>query len=125
MMKYSEKPTGTLLRTVVCVASGRAAIANDAALDEVEITSWLTVAVVHKAKDGRGWSQTFNHDGSTAFTSGGPPSYGAWIVRDDRYCSVWPPSEIWSRWRVEQRQNRSAFIQETSGNEWPANRVHQ
>jgi hypothetical protein len=38
--------------------------------------------------------QFFNKNGETIYIDNlGAKTYGAWLVRGDGYCSVWPPSE--------------------------------
>jgi hypothetical protein len=47
-----------------------------------------------------GATQGFGEDGSTRYTGGGP-TMGQWRIRDDQYCSVWPPSDSWTCYDVE------------------------
>ncbi|WP_284163155.1 hypothetical protein [Frigidibacter sp. SD6-1] len=47
-----------------------------------------------------GATQDFGEDGSTRYTGGGP-TMGQWRVRDDQYCSVWPPAGTWTCYDVE------------------------
>ena len=42
-----------------------------------------------------GATQVFRAGGETIYDSGSP-STGRWGVREDRYCSVWPPSDHWA-----------------------------
>lgn len=44
---------------------------------------------------GGGITQRFDTSGETHYFAG-RPSLGYWGVRGDQYCSVWPPSDIWS-----------------------------
>jgi hypothetical protein len=48
--------------------------------------------------DGR--LQDFFADGRTLYGE----SAGRWDVRGDRYCSVWPPSDGWTCYRVERNR---------------------
>ncbi|MGR3434921.1 MAG: hypothetical protein ACU0CO_08560 [Shimia sp.] len=41
-----------------------------------------------------GGRQVFYASGRTLYENG-PPSWGYWAVRGDRYCSQWPPGEVW------------------------------
>jgi hypothetical protein len=46
-----------------------------------------------------GMLQDFLADGRTLY--GG--SAGRWEVRGDRYCSIWPPSDRWTCYRVDRK----------------------
>jgi hypothetical protein len=68
--------------------------------------SELTGTALRDAVSGRtvayanGATQIFEAGGRTAYDSGSFAA-GRWRIEADRYCSVWPPSEIWSCYRVE------------------------
>ena len=40
-------------------------------------------------------TQFFFASGKTLYQVG-PPSWGEWRVQGDKYCSVWPPNNIWT-----------------------------
>ena len=44
--------------------------------------------------------QEFRPSGRTLYNAG-RDSWGYWQVRDDAYCSQWPPSDLWTCYRVE------------------------
>ncbi|WP_136659312.1 hypothetical protein [Nitratireductor sp. XY-223] len=44
--------------------------------------------------------QTFESNGDTVFTQGSRVSSGRWRVRDNLYCSTWPPSDAWRCYEV-------------------------
>lgn len=49
----------------------------------------------------RPWRQIFNRDGSTSYYSGSrPESPGHWEIRENQYCSLWPPSDQWACYDV-------------------------
>jgi hypothetical protein len=49
-----------------------------------------------------GWRQSFSKGGQTTYVdTGGVKTYGQWMVRGDKYCSVWPPSDRWVCYEVE------------------------
>ncbi|MFY0596121.1 MAG: hypothetical protein JXQ85_06805 [Cognatishimia sp.] len=54
-------------------------------------------------------TQSFSADGSTGYVAG-RPSYGAWEVRGDQYCSVWPPSDHWACYDMMQKPGQLRFI---------------
>jgi hypothetical protein len=62
-----------------------------------EITQALSARVLAY---GNGGMQNFRADGSTLYESG-PPSTGRWRVEGNRYCSVWPPSELWTCYDID------------------------
>lgn len=46
--------------------------------------------------------QYFNKNGETPYIDAdGQKTYGQWLVRGDKYCSVWPPSDHYSCYEVE------------------------
>ncbi len=60
-----------------------------------------------------GATQSFSSSGDTAYDSGHLQP-GRWRIDDDKYCSVWPPSDQWACYRLEQSQDGKAvrFIAE-------------
>ncbi|MEX0308227.1 MAG: hypothetical protein AB3N12_12660 [Ruegeria sp.] len=62
-----------------------------------------------KLNYGEGVTQTFDDTMLTQYFSGRPSS-GRWAVRDDRYCSVWPPSDYWACYDVEQSGETIRFV---------------
>lgn len=43
-----------------------------------------------------GARQEFLASGRTRYVKGEQESWGDWAVRGDRYCSRWPPSDLWA-----------------------------
>ena len=62
-------------------------------LDGPAITTALSARVLGYPD---GTLQDFFPDGRTLYRD----SFGRWEVRDDRYCSVWPPSDRWTCFSV-------------------------
>ncbi|MEP2530973.1 hypothetical protein [Shimia sp.] len=62
---------------------------------EAEIADFLTGRVVEYAS---AW-QKFYSSGRTLYHAG-PDSWGNWLLRDDQYCSRWPPSGLWDCYEV-------------------------
>jgi hypothetical protein len=60
-----------------------------------EITSLLSDRILISAKPGDNSEQLFQKAGATFFTQGQNQQQGQWKVVDNKYCSVWPPSENW------------------------------
>lgn len=59
--------------------------------DAAQITQALTDRSLRYAN---GATQQFYASGRTLYTHG-EPSWGEWSVRDDQYCSIWPPARDW------------------------------
>ncbi len=75
----------------------------------------ILMALAGKKLDyGEGITQTFDSNMQTQYFSGRPSS-GRWAVRDDRYCSVWPPSDFWACYDVAQSGETIRFVDD-SGN---------
>ncbi len=63
---------------------------------------------------GDGIWQTFDEAGLTQYFSGGP-SAGRWAVREDRYCSLWPPSDLWACYDVLKSGDIIRFVDDNGG----------
>jgi hypothetical protein len=55
--------------------------------------------------------QDFRPSGRTLYNAG-RDSWGYWAVRDDQYCSLWPPSDLWACYTMTQRGDALRFIGE-------------
>ena len=64
------------------------------------------------------WRQAFYADGRTSYTSRGDTTDGHWKIRNNQYCSQWPPSETWSCYTVAADDDVIIFISAT-GTEFP------
>lgn len=64
-------------------------------LSGVEIKAALSGKTVSGKHEGKVWTQSFNKNGATTYTSDSGPSPGRWRVDGDRYCSQWPPASRW------------------------------
>lgn len=69
-------------------------------LDSTGITAALAARVL-QYEDGS--TQNFFQDGRTLFEAGDGEAWGKWWVEGDRYCSVWPPSDVAACYGVELR----------------------
>ena len=75
----------------------------------------ILVALTGKKLDyGEGAWQTFDASMLTQYFSGRPSS-GRWNVRDDRYCSLWPPSDLWACYDVQVSGQRVRFVDDNGG----------
>ncbi|KIN64147.1 hypothetical protein Z946_3034 [Sulfitobacter noctilucicola] len=75
------------------------------ALDGPAIASALTDTIIDYEDK---W-QDFRASGRTLYFSG-HESWGYWEVRQDRYCSMWPPSDLWTCYDIQQSGKRLRFI---------------
>ena len=69
----------------------------------------LAALTERKLDYGGGVWQTFEGSMLTQYFSGAP-SAGRWAVRGDRYCSLWPPSDLWACYDVQQNGQTIRFI---------------
>lgn len=60
--------------------------------------------------DGGAW-QEFRTSGRTLYNAGSD-SWGYWRVESDRYCSMWPPSDLWACYRMDRKGERLRFVSE-------------
>jgi hypothetical protein len=59
-------------------------------------TAWYVPLTATSAR------QYFHKNGETPYVDGkGDKTFGEWVVRGDKYCSLWPPSEHWSCFEME------------------------
>ncbi len=55
--------------------------------------------------------QEFRASGRTLYNAG-EDSWGYWAVRDDMYCSLWPPSDLWACYAMSRRGDELRFVGE-------------
>lgn len=63
-----------------------------------------------------GSSQNFQAGGATTYESG-KPSLGSWVVQEDRYCSIWPPSDFLACYDVLQSADGQSLTFVSDGGE--------
>ncbi|QBF32712.1 hypothetical protein [Thalassococcus sp. S3] len=56
-----------------------------------------------------GARQEFLPSGRTLY-SAGEDSWGYWRVEGDRYCSTWPPSDLWACYALERSGDKLRFV---------------
>ncbi len=69
----------------------------------------LATLTEQKLDYGDGVWQTFEPSMLTQYFAGGP-SEGRWAVRGDQYCSLWPPSDLWACYDVQQKGQTIRFV---------------
>lgn len=89
-------------------------IATVSAADEWRVLSGADIEV---ALEGRkvlytsGAWQEFKPSGRTLYNAG-RDSWGYWNVRDNQYCSQWPPSDLWACYDMEASAAGVRFVGE-------------
>ncbi|MBX2869461.1 MAG: hypothetical protein KTR18_12340, partial [Acidiferrobacterales bacterium] len=98
--------------------------AEQVSLTDDEIVKFLSGSEIRGNQKGTKWRQTFTADGETYYeeTNGFRPSFGQWKALNNEYCSVWPPSAIWSCYKMTAEGEELTFIPH-KGDAWPAVRV--
>jgi hypothetical protein len=57
------------------------------------------------------WRQSFAKNGETIYIdASGAKTIGQWLVRGDKYCSQWPPSDRWSCFGVESGRTADGMV---------------
>ena len=75
------------------------------ALSGAEIETALTGKKLQYA----GAWQDFRASGRTLYNAG-RDSWGYWAIRDDQYCSQWPPQALWDCYDVAAKGDQIRFI---------------
>ena len=55
-------------------------------------------------------TQDFRASGRTLYVFGGRDSWGYWRIEGDRYCSQWPPSDLWACYDVALSGGNVRFV---------------
>lgn len=105
-----------LTLTLLAWLAAMPAIAAETAMTGDDIRAALSGMRVQSI-DGK-TTQTFYASGETVYTANDSPSQGGWDVRRDFYCSVWPPNEHWSCYRMVRDGDVLTFIGE-GGDRYP------
>lgn len=53
--------------------------------------------------------QEFRASGRTLYNAG-QDSWGYWRIEGNRYCSQWPPSDLWACYGLEQKGDKLRFV---------------
>lgn len=89
-------------------------------LDGAGIAAALDGKTISGERGGRAWVQSFDAAGVTLYSAAGEAeSEGRWQVREDRYCSQWPPAPAWVCHDMFRDGDVVVFIGE-DGEEWLA-----
>ena len=111
----------------VCAAFAGISQAAERPLTSNQIRAWLTDATAFSTGDGPAWAQYFDADGSTPYwAKGSDESIGHWSVRQNQYCSRWPPNNEWTCYVMtgeETVEGRTITFVSPSGHKSPARLV--
>ncbi|WP_299615968.1 hypothetical protein [uncultured Tateyamaria sp.] len=55
-------------------------------------------------------TQDFRVSGRTLYIHKGRESWGYWRIEDDRYCSQWPPNDLWACYGMDRRGEALRFV---------------
>lgn len=86
------------------------ATAETHTLSSAEITALLDDHTINGERDGKPWTQLFQHSGVTVYSQGAAISNGFWKAEDDHYCSQWPPGEAWSCYAITRDGGQIYFV---------------
>jgi hypothetical protein len=94
--------------------------AEDKKLSGAEIRTALADKIVEGTDDGGNrFTQVFQKGGVTLYTvNETSSSSGLWDVRQDQYCSQWPPSQSWTCYDVTSDGPSLTFVAK-NGKTWP------
>jgi len=128
VMRYRHSSGGICLALATCFSFFVSALswAEDSYLKDDEIVNYLNDKEVTGNQKGTQWRQTFASDGETYYeeVNGFRPAFGRWRAQNDAYCSQWPPSDIWTCYKVSTDGDRITFIP-PKGDPWPAVRIER
>ncbi len=89
-------------------------------LDGAGIAAALDGKTISGERGGKAWVQTFDAAGVTLYSAAGDgASEGRWRIREDRFCSQWPPAPAWVCYDMFRDGDVVVFIGE-DGEERPA-----
>lgn len=92
---------------IFCLLAGAAAAETWQSMTGDEIRAALEGRVL--AYDSA--RQEFRRSGRTLYNAG-RDSWGYWRIAGDRYCSQWPPQDLWACYLLERKGDRLRFIGE-------------
>lgn len=111
---------GLAIATSVFLAAP--AFAEEQPMKSAEVTAFLNGATVEGNQDGAAWSQTFDADGTTLYTTTSGETSGQWQLRGDKFCSLWPPATGWDCYDITGEGENISFVPEDGSKAWPATR---
>jgi hypothetical protein len=88
---------------LVCLIAAATGTAHGETLTHDQIEPALNdVTVWYEPMSATSARQFFNHNGETPYVDeSGTKTFGRWLVRGDKYCSQWPPSDHYVCYGVE------------------------
>lgn len=70
----------------------------------------IETALTDRTLDYGSATQVFKASGRTLYSVAGRDSWGSWAVREDQYCSVWPPSDLWACYDIQAKPGAVRFV---------------
>jgi hypothetical protein len=111
---FTMKWLGTVL--LLAVTAGDACAA-ERQLSGDEITSLITDQSLYAGSNAE-IEQIFQSNGNTFYIENGSSSRGTWFVKDNQYCSVWPPNPSEACYAVLVEGENVIFVS-SSGQRFP------
>lgn len=104
MVEIFKKPLGgTILVIIGVLGSVTEVYAEERMLANDEIQTLLAGNSLKGSWGGSGYCQYFDTRGNTTYQfKGQPATFGRWFVKNNQYCSTWPPSTSVSCYDVVQ-----------------------
>ncbi len=97
------------LWAALSVMMGHMAVAQDTQLSGSEITALLGDHSLYAGSNGE-IEQIFQKQGLTFYLQNKASSQGTWRVRDNLYCSIWPPNPAESCFTVLRNGDAVTFV---------------
>jgi hypothetical protein len=94
------------------------AVGADRELSGEEIRQLLQDVTLTAVDNGRSVTQIFQKSGLTLYGVDGQQSQGFWRVENDRYCSQWPPHDLWDCYTIARDGSTVVFIS-SQGKRYP------
>ena len=110
--EYQPRIFVVLSTLIFCV---NPALAEPVELSGTKIAETLSEREIIGTDNGKPSSQIFRANGATFYSVEANQTIGSWKVVEDKYCSVWPPSENWVCYDVLRDGNVIQFVS-PSGN---------
>lgn len=108
-LDFQSRVTLVAVSVILMCSLVTVAQAEEVKLTGPQIIQALSEKEVKGNDNGQVSSQIFRSNGATFYAIGQAQQIGNWKVVEDKYCSVWPPSEHWVCYDVFQNGKAIRF----------------
>lgn len=108
-LDFQSRVTLVAVSVILMCSLVTVAQAEEVKLTGPQIIQALSEKEVKGNDNGQVSSQIFRSNGATFYAIGQAQQIGYWKVVEDKYCSVWPPSEHWVCYDVFQNGKAIRF----------------